>query len=428
MTRLPRPVTASTVSHRPDWPLSAACDGLFAVAAYWAAFWLRFHGGDLQTFLGRVWSTTAWVVVGQLTGLVAAGAYARRPRVDWLVRVIAGVTLGTAASAGILAITTGFEGISRTAFVADALLLSIAAVGWRGAWVLHARTRARIATPAPSDEFDELDELIDRAEEMTTLGAVVASVYSYRELLKNLVLKDLKLKYRGSVFGFVWSLANPLMMVIVYTIAFTFILGIRTKGFVFYLMLGQLAYSFFASSAAMSTGAILDNAGLLKSVRFPRAILPIGTVLFNLAQYLLTASVLLPILMVVYRVPPSPPLMLFPVLLALQVLFVIGVALALATATVFFRDVRHLLEVALAMLFWLTPIVYDLTSVHHAGLRLLILLSPMSSFIVAYQKLFFYRQWPDATVWLVAVVYSLGAFVLGSMLILNLEDRFTEQL
>ena len=120
---------------------------------------------------------------------------------------------------------------------------------------------------------------------MTTLRAVVASLYSYRELLKNLVLKDLKLKYRGSVFGFLWSLANPLLMIVVYTVAFTYILRVRSEGFVFYLMLGLLSWTFFASSAAMSTGAIVDNAGLLKSVLFPRAILPIATVLFNLAQY-----------------------------------------------------------------------------------------------------------------------------------------------
>ena len=175
------------------------------------------------------------------------------------------------------------------AFVADALLLSIAAIGWRGAWVLRARARARTLARA------SVAELVDRADEMT-LGAVLVSLYRYRGLLKALVLKDLKLKYRGSVFGFLWSLANPLLMIVVYTLAFTFILGIRSEMFVFYLMLGQLAWAFFASSAMMSTGSIVDNAGLLRTVLFPRAILPIGTVLFNFAQYLLTIAVFLPLM------------------------------------------------------------------------------------------------------------------------------------
>jgi ABC-2 type transport system permease protein len=306
-------------------------------------------------------------------------------------------------------------------FVADALLLSIAAVGWRGAWVLRARAQLRRSSRAPLS-----DELVDRSEELTTLGAVFVSIFSYRELLKNLVLKDLKLKYRGSVFGFIWSLANPLLMIVVYALAFTYVLRVRSERFIFYLMLGQLSWTFFANSASMSTGSIVENSGLIKSVFFPRAILPVGTVLFNLAQYLLTVLVFLPAMLLWYKVPLAAPMALFPVFLALQTAFTIGVALILATATAFLRDIRHLLEVALAALFWATPILYELRQVPDR-LRLVILLSPMSPFIVAYQKLFFYREWPEPTVWLVAAVYAVGAFVIGTMLILAFEDRFTEQ-
>ncbi len=159
------------------------------------------------------------------------------------VRVIAGVTIGTAASSALIGLSIGFEGISRSAFLADAMLLSIAALGWRGVWVLRARAKARAGALAPDGE------LADRSAEMTTLSAVVLNLYKYRELLKNLVLKDIKLKYRGSVFGFLWSLANPLLMMVVYTVAFTFILRIRSEGFVFSLMLGLLSWTFFASSA-----------------------------------------------------------------------------------------------------------------------------------------------------------------------------------
>jgi ABC-type polysaccharide/polyol phosphate export permease len=245
-------------------------------------------------------------------------------------------------------------------------------------------------------------------------------------LLRNLVVKDLKLKYRGSVFGFLWSLANPLLMIVVYTIAFSFILRIRSERFVYFLMLGQLSWTFFASSATMSTGALVDNAGLLRSVLFPRAILPIGTVLFNLAQFLLTFAVFLPAMFLWYGIRPSAPMVLFPVFLALQVVFTIGVALTLATTTAFFRDVRHLLEVVLAALFWMTPILYDVVQVPER-LRLLISLSPMSPFITAYHKLFFNQEWPEATVWLVAGAYALGAFIVGAMVFLAYEDRIMEQ-
>jgi lipopolysaccharide transport system permease protein len=241
------------------------------------------------------------------------------------------------------------------------------------------------------------------------------------------VIKDLKLKYRGSVFGFLWSMVNPLLMIIVYTVAFTYILRVPSEGYAFRLILGVLSWTFFANAATMSTGAIVDNAGLLKSVFFPRAILPIASVLFNFAQYALTMAVFLPVMFLWYRVPLSAPMMLFPVFLALQVLFTIGIALMLATSTAFFRDVRHLIEVGLSVMFWTTPIVYELRQVPER-LRLLILMSPMSPFVVAYQRLFYYRQWPEPTLWLVAGTYAAGAFILGATLVLAFQDRFAEQI
>jgi ABC-type polysaccharide/polyol phosphate export permease len=400
--------------------LSIVLDGLLAASANLAAYWLRFQGERFDRFLPGALSTTAFLVVGQLACLVTASAYARRPRLDWLFRVIVGIISGTTIAAAVVGLLLGFEGVSRGAFVADAILMTIGAIGWRGVWVLRLRTQLRSALrPA--------DGLIDRATELTTLRGMVRSLYGYRELLRNLVFKDLTLKYRGSMFGFLWSLANPLLMTVVYTVAFTFILQVRSEGFVFYLMVGLLSWTFFSNSAMMSTGSIIDNAGLLKSVRFPRAILPIATVLFNLAQYLLTVSIFLPVMLLWYSVPLSAPMLLFPVFLTLQVMFTIGVALLLATSTAFFRDVRHLLEVGLNVLWWTTPIVYELRLVPER-LQLLILLSPVSPFVVAYHQLFFYREWPSGDVWLAATTYALGAFVAGALVFLGFEDRLMEQL
>jgi homopolymeric O-antigen transport system permease protein len=413
------PVHPRIVPRRPAWLFSVSLDVLLGMSAYIASYQLRF-AGDVATFLPAAQSMMPAVVGAQIVMLIAVGAYTPRPRVSWLSRVILGVGLGSAASAILIYAAVRFEGVSRLAFVSDSLLFSIAAIAWRSAWVLRSRARARAATRGPSTE------LIDRADEMT-LAAVLASLYSYRGLVKALVLKDLKLKYRGSVFGFLWSLANPLLMIVVYTIAFKYILGTQNEMFVFYLMLGQLSWTLFASSAMMSTGSIVDNAGLLRTVRFPRAILPIGTVLFNFAQYVLTLAVFLPVMVGWYRVPFAEPMLLFPIVLALQVLFTTGVALILATITVFFRDIRHLVEIALAVMFWMTPIIYQLDQVPER-LRLVILLSPVSPFVVANQKLFFYREWPEVTIWLLAGAYAAGALVFGAMLILALDDRFTEQL
>jgi len=268
--------------------------------------------------------------------------------------------------------------------------------------------------------------MISRMAETPSLVRTLAGLHRYRHLLRNLVLKDLKLKYRGSVIGFLWSLANPLLMGVVYTVAFRYILGIRNEGFVFYLMLGLLAWTFFASSAAMSTASIADNGGLVKSVRFPRAILPTATVLFNFTQYVLNVAVILPLMLAYYGVALTTPMLLFPVFVGLQLVFTIGVALVLATATAFLRDVRHLVEIAITILFWMTPIVYELRDLPER-IRALILLSPMSPYVAAYQQIFYYRQWPDAGVWITSIGYAATALVFGLWLVIRNEDHFAER-
>ena len=269
-------------------------------------------------------------------------------------------------------------------------------------------------------------EMDDRTAERHGVERTLRGLAQYRHLLRNLVAKDLKLKYRGSVFGFIWSLANPLIMIAVYTVAFTYILRLRTPAFVFYLMLGILAWTFFANAIAMSTGSLVDNGGLVRSVWFPRAILPIATVLFNFSQYLLTVIVFLPVMMVIYGVTPAAPMLAFPIFLLLQVGLTVGLSLITAVGTAFFRDIRHFVEVGLAILFWATPVVYE-TSQLPDRLRGAILLTPLSPYITAYHDVFYYRQWPAPEVWALAVLYAIVPLIAGLWLITRVEDRLTEQ-
>jgi ABC-type polysaccharide/polyol phosphate export permease len=190
-------------------------------------------------------------------------------------------------------------------------------------------------------------------------------------------------------------------------------------------MLGILAWTFFAGSLTMSTGAIADNGGLVKSVYFPRAILPAAGVLFNLSQYLLTAAVFLPFMLILYGVAPAAPMLLFPVVVFLQAVFVIGLALVLATGTAFFRDIKHLVDVALAALFWATPIVYQLKDLPEP-LRRPLLFSPMSAYVTAYHDIFYDRAWPDALTWAVATGYAAIALAAGLWLTVKYEERFAE--
>lgn len=268
--------------------------------------------------------------------------------------------------------------------------------------------------------------MVDRSAVRPSMQRTLLGLVKYRHLLRNLVIKDLKLKYRGSVLGFVWSLGNPLLMIAVYTVVFTSILQIRTPGFVFYLMLGMLAWTFFANALAMSAGAIADNGGLVRSVWFPRGILPIATVLFNLAQYVLTILVFLPVLMLLYRVQPAAPMVAYPLIVLLHTAFTMGVALLLAVGTAFYRDVRHFLEVALPVIFWTTPIVYQ-TDLLSERVRQVVTLMPLSPYVSAYHDLFYYRRWPDGLTWVLAIGYAGTALAAGLWLITRVEDRLTEQ-
>jgi ABC-type polysaccharide/polyol phosphate export permease len=239
------------------------------------------------------------------------------------------------------------------------------------------------------------------------------------------VLKDLKLKYRGSTLGFVWSLANPLLMLLVYSLAFTYIMGVRKPAFVYFLLIGLLPWTFFAQSMGMATTSVTDGAGLLRSVRFPRAALPLSTVLFNLLQYLMTFGVLLPVMMLTFAIRPAAAMLAYPLVLLLLVLFVTGVALMVATSATIFRDVKHFVEVALGVLFWTTPIIYDLQDAPEA-LRLPILLSPMSPFVTALHDIFYTGAWPSAPTWVAALAWTTAAFVGGVTVFLSFEDRLVE--
>jgi lipopolysaccharide transport system permease protein len=401
--------------------VSAAVDATIATGCYVLAYRLRLPGPSVSQVLPISKSTIGFMVSGQILGFMLAGVYSARPIVDKIGRFAIGALGGTALGVLAIFLTVGFTGFARSVFVIDLFLLWVLTISWRALrafWTLE-RMPSATAQSGP--------RLIDRAVEGQSLVPTLVALLSYRELIRNLVFKDLKLKYRGSVLGFVWSMLNPLALVAVYTIAFKYIIGVRQAGFPFFILIGVIAWTFFANSAMMSTGAIIDSVSLVRAVRFPRAVLPIATVLFNLAQYVLMAIVFLPLMALFYRVPPLGSVFMFPVFLALQLAFTVGVALMLAAATVYFRDVRHFVDIAITMLFWTTPIIYPLTQVPE-WLRVPILLSPMSPFIVAYHNIFYDGTAPDVSVWIVAIAYGLTTLAFGTVWFVSVEDHLSEQL
>jgi lipopolysaccharide transport system permease protein len=255
---------------------------------------------------------------------------------------------------------------------------------------------------------------------------MLAESLRYRDLLLNLVGTELKVKYRGSVLGFLWSLLNPLAMIIIYTIAFRYIVRIQIERYAVFLVAGILPWQFFSASALASTTSLMGNASLLKKVHFPREVIPAATVLFNLTQMAVALAVFLPSLRLLTGQLPWT-LVFYPVVLGLQLLFVIGVAMGLSALTVIFRDLRHLTEVGLMMLFWMTPILYSISMVP-PWLRAVFTFNPMTSFVSAYQEIAYWGRPLTPDLLLVMAGWAVLALAVGGTIFRRRAPYLAEDL
>lgn len=396
-------------------------DTVSAALAMALAYLLRFGVGEAWHYAGVGRLTLVLVIAVQVAAAGAAGLYGLRGQVMWPIRLAAGGLVGMLAGVLLATWTGAGEGVSRQALIGQAGVFGLMAVIWRTVVGLKVRQRQALEI---REQFGGQTLVVQGADVGSMAGALTRT-WHYRHLLSNLLMKDLKLKYQRSLLGFAWSLLNPLLMILVYTLAFTYVLRVQTPRFVFFILIGLLAWTFFGSAVSSASDAVTGSGSFLKSVVFPRVVLPLSTVLFALAQYLLTIVVFLPLMLVIYQVPIEPRMLLFPVFLALQVLFIAGIALALSTATAVFRDVKHLVEVGLGIGFWATPILYEPTMVPEQ-FRPFMLLGPMTPYIRAYQDIFYYGVVPELAIWVVATVYAAGMFISGLSIFLAYEDRFTE--
>lgn len=224
-----------------------------------------------------------------------------------------------------------------------------------------------------------------------TVVESIAGIWRYRELLQNLVRKELKVRYKNSTLGFLWSMLNPAMYLVVFYVVFQLVLKAGIPYFPVYLLSGLLAWNLFSASLAGATGSITGNASLVNKVWFPRAILPLASIGANFVHFLLQGLVLV-IALVVFRFDVDWGY-LWLVVPAMVVVLVLTAALAifLAAANVYARDTQHLLELALLAWIWMTPIIYqwDLQAreiADRGASPQLTLLNPMTSIVLAFQR------------------------------------------
>jgi ABC-2 type transport system permease protein len=264
-------------------------------------------------------------------------------------------------------------------------------------------------------------------------------VWEYRELLSLLVRREIKVRYKDSVLGLLWTLIRPLAMLAVYYFAIGKFLGAQRAipDFAIYIFTGLTAYQLFSEIVSGGTGSILGNAGLVKKIYLPREVFPLATVGSSLFNFVVQLGVLVAATFAVSRVPTGERLLFLP--LSVAVLLVWGMALGfmLAAVNVYLRDVQYLVEISLVVLFWTTPTVYSWGLVRDAvgpTIEAIYLANPLAVAVFGMQRAFWVAgdgtPVPDGLGVRLVVMLGIGAVLLwfAQRLFTRLEGNFAQEL
>jgi ABC-2 type transport system permease protein len=271
------------------------------------------------------------------------------------------------------------------------------------------------------------------------MASRVREIVAHREILVNLVRKELKVKYAASVLGAVWSLLNPVVFLAVFSFV-TLVLGNNIPHYPVFLLSGLLGWNLFSVALGQGARSVVDNGNLVKKVSFPREILPLATVGVSLVDFVLQSAVLLLFMLVTGYGFRLSALVLYPLAFLDLVVFTVAMVFWISSVNVRYRDIGHLIGLALLVWFWLTPIVYPaalvqekLADFHGHDLWNLFLLNPLTDILLGFQRALYgvttWVRFGDAPVsvlpensiaWLAGVLLAVLA---GSLVLLSLTWR-----
>jgi ABC-type polysaccharide/polyol phosphate export permease len=260
----------------------------------------------------------------------------------------------------------------------------------------------------------------------------------YRGLIQSLVARELKARYRGSVLGFFWSFFNPLLLLLVYTFVFSYVMigahDERVEPYALFMFCGILPWTWFSSSLTEAANVLISGANLIKKVLFPAEILPIVTVLANMIHYFFGLVILAGFLMWYQRPLNIGELALFPLVVLVQLVLTTAFALILSALTVHFRDIRDILSNLLTFWFFATPIIYpyfmfrDPLTGQEKWQAQLLKLNPFTHLAITYQEILFFNGPVGHLKWLLVLgAISIGFFLFAFWLFDRLRDTFAEE-
>ena len=254
---------------------------------------------------------------------------------------------------------------------------------------------------------------------------LIKDLKQYSEFLKTNVKKDIRGKYKGSFLGVLWSFLNPLLSVLVYAIVFPYIMRVKVENYLIYLITGIIPWTFFTSAINMGMNSIIFNSNIIKKVYFPRIILPISSVTSCLVNFLISCIIIL-LFCIGSGVGVSVYLLWLPIVAIIQYIFQLGVVFILSAVEIYMRDIEHIINFFISMLFYVTPILYT-PDTFPDRLSWLLKINPLAYLMIAYRNIFFYQQNPSIKGLAVVFVFSVILFFVGYYIFEKLQKGFAEE-
>jgi lipopolysaccharide transport system permease protein len=258
----------------------------------------------------------------------------------------------------------------------------------------------------------------------------LANLFRYRGLIASLVGRELKARYRGSMFGFFWSFINPLLLLLIYSFVFTSIIpneDDKTRPYALFMFCGILPWTWFATSLSDAAGSLIAGGNLIKKVLFPAEVLPIVNVLANMVHFFLGLTILVAFLIGYQKMPDPWDLVWFPIAVIVQLVFTTALGLALAALAVHFRDIRDILANLLTLWFFATPIIYPYFQPNVQKFKPLFNANPFTHLAISYQEILFFQGPIGHWKWLLGLgAASIPLFLACYWMFDRLRDSFAE--
>ncbi len=253
-------------------------------------------------------------------------------------------------------------------------------------------------------------------------------IYNYRQMVFSLVRKDLRGRYKGSVLGFLWTFINPLFQLIVYTIAFSFILPSSIDKYYLHLFVALIPWIFFSSSIQGGASSIISAKDMVSKIYFPREVIPISYVTSCFVNMLLSFIIIFAV--VIFSGVGINPLAIacLPVVMIIEYVMALGLALLFSAITVYFRDLEHILGIITMAWIYLTPVLYPIDMIADETIKKLFYINPMTSVIVAYRDILYYAKVPDFSTLMIALAFGVVILVAGFAVFSKLKKHFAEEL